>query len=163
MSSDKAELAGRLLELARAWSTETVMFHTAIAETSGLSATDTKAMDYIARLGPLTAKELARHSGLAPASVTALIDRLERKGLVLRKPHPGDRRKVLVEFNVEHAKTMPPFWQGLIEESLEYFATLSVEQLETIADFMVATTEITRRAKEQVAVLSTKDGQKNLP
>ncbi|WP_370945671.1 MarR family winged helix-turn-helix transcriptional regulator [Amycolatopsis sp. cg5] len=163
MSSDRAELTRRLLDLAREWSTETVMFHTAIAEASGLSATDVKAMDYIARLGPLTAKELAKHSSLAPASVTALIDRLERKGLVLRKPHPGDRRKVLVEFNGEFAKAAPPFWGGLIDESVEYFAGLSVEQLETIADFVVAATGITRRAKEQVPIMSTKDSRKNLP
>ena len=72
------------------------MFHTAIAETRGLSPVESKVLDYLARLGPQTPKDLARLSGLAPASVTALIDRLERKGFVGRRPHPDDRRRVLI-------------------------------------------------------------------
>ena len=52
----------------------------ALAELSGLSPTEWKALDLIQRLGPMTAGVLARESGLAPASVTGLISRLERKG-----------------------------------------------------------------------------------
>ncbi len=39
---------------------------------------------------------LARHLGVSTASVTALLDRLERSGHVVRAPHPSDRRKVVV-------------------------------------------------------------------
>ncbi|WP_295781354.1 MarR family transcriptional regulator [uncultured Microbacterium sp.] len=39
---------------------------------------------------------LARHLGVSTASVTALLDRLERSGHVKRSPHPSDRRKVVV-------------------------------------------------------------------
>src|SRR5437016_4308470 len=93
------------------------MFHTAIADKRGLSAIESKATDYLARFGPLTPKDLVRHSGLAPASVTALVDRLERKGVVRRAPHPGDRRKVLVELAQQEEDPTP--WTYLVEQMLE--------------------------------------------
>lgn len=44
----------------------------------------------------VTPMDLARHLGVSTASVTALLDRLERSGHLQRGPHPTDRRKVLV-------------------------------------------------------------------
>ena len=44
----------------------------------------------------VTPIDLARHLGVSTASVTALLDRLERSGHLERRPHPSDRRKVLV-------------------------------------------------------------------
>ncbi|MBB3157011.1 DNA-binding MarR family transcriptional regulator [Microbacterium proteolyticum] len=44
----------------------------------------------------VTPIDLARHLGVSTASVTALLDRLERSGHLQRGPHPTDRRKVLV-------------------------------------------------------------------
>lgn len=43
-----------------------------------------------------TPADLARHLGLSTASITALLDRLERSGHVRRERHPTDRRKILV-------------------------------------------------------------------
>src|SRR3954471_858115 len=53
---------------------------------------------------PQTASAIARHIRLTPAAVTALIDRLEKRGFVRRKADPTDRRKVLVEAAEEAAK-----------------------------------------------------------
>jgi DNA-binding MarR family transcriptional regulator len=150
VSSAETELIQELLNASRVLSTETVMFHTAIAETAGLSATETKATDYLARLGPLTPKELAQHSGLAPASVTALIDRLERKGLVQRKPHPTDRRKVLVEFNEERAAASLPLWDYLVSALIEHCAKYSEDQLRTIIDFATEAAAISHRAAARI-------------
>jgi hypothetical protein len=41
-------------------------------------------------------QELARHLGLDKSSMTGLVDRAERRGLVRRAPAPHDRRAVLV-------------------------------------------------------------------
>ena len=43
-----------------------------------------------------TPADLARHLGLSTASITALLDRLERSGHVRRERHPTDRRKILL-------------------------------------------------------------------
>lgn len=44
----------------------------------------------------VTPVDIARYLGISTASTTALLDRLERSGHVVRSPHPTDRRKVVV-------------------------------------------------------------------
>ena len=61
-----------------------VAFHGAVAARFGLNMTDLKALDILERTGPRTAGEIAAETGLAAASVTALIDRLARKRCVRR-------------------------------------------------------------------------------
>lgn len=45
----------------------------------------------------LTPGEVAERLLLTPASITSLLDTLERRSLVTRSPDPDDRRRVLVE------------------------------------------------------------------
>jgi DNA-binding MarR family transcriptional regulator len=101
----RAELLRELEAAGRAQSAATVMYHSALAARRGLSATEEKAIDLLDRFGPLTAGELARHAGLAPASVTGLVDRLERKGFARRLPHPRDGRSILVEVDRQQQAT----------------------------------------------------------
>lgn len=44
----------------------------------------------------LTPTELARHRMITSGGMTAALDRLERKGLIVRSPNPDDRRGSLV-------------------------------------------------------------------
>ncbi|MGH7555374.1 MAG: MarR family transcriptional regulator, partial [Longimicrobiales bacterium] len=62
----------------------TVLFHARLAGFLDLHPTDYKTLSVLERLGPMSAGDIARHSGLATASVTNLIDRLERKGFAHR-------------------------------------------------------------------------------
>ncbi len=50
--------------------------------------------------GPLPVTELALRERIRQPSMTALVSRLERQGLVRRGGHPGDARVVLVEVTV---------------------------------------------------------------
>jgi DNA-binding MarR family transcriptional regulator len=45
----------------------------------------------------LTPAQLAEKAGVTRATMTGLIDTLERDGMVTRKPDPGDRRQLSVE------------------------------------------------------------------
>lgn len=145
----RAELLEQLEMAGRASSVATVMFHTAVAARQGLSASEEKALDLLERSGPLTAGELARQSGLAPASVTGLINRLEQKGFARRIQHPSDRRSILVEADVErmYARVAPLFadWARSLQE---LYAGYSDEQLEVILHFL---TEAARRQQEATA------------
>src|SRR5215211_2504436 len=148
----RAELLEQLAMAGRASSVATVMFHTAVAAKQGLSASEEKALDLLERSGPLTAGELARQSGLAPASVTGLINRLEQKGFARRIQNPSDRRSVLVEVDVErmYARVAPLFanWVRSLEE---LYAGYSDEQLEVILHFL---TEAARRQQEATTRLT---------
>jgi MarR family transcriptional regulator, organic hydroperoxide resistance regulator len=46
---------------------------------------------------PLTVSRLATAAGVRPTTLTNLLDRLEGRGLLTRRPSPGDRRSLLVE------------------------------------------------------------------
>jgi len=49
--------------------------------------------------GPLTQRDLGERLALTSGAITMLVDRLERAGWVHRRPHPGDRRYVLIELS----------------------------------------------------------------
>ena len=130
----------------------TVLYHPTVAARLGLSATEEKAIDLLERFGPLTAGELAKRSGLAPASVTGLVNRLERKGFARRIAHPSDRRSILVEVDAErvYAGMAPLFadWVGSLEE---LYAGYTDEQLELILHFL---TEVALRQQRATARLT---------
>ena len=62
-----------------------------------LKATDLECLDLITRHGPLSPSALARHAGLHPATLTGILDRLERGGWIERGRDPADRRGVVVQ------------------------------------------------------------------
>lgn len=68
-----------------------------LARRLGLGMNDMAAMDHLFRGGPLGPAELGNLLGIRSASVTALVDRLEAAGHVERRPHPTDRRRLVVE------------------------------------------------------------------
>lgn len=63
---------------------------------SGLGPTVTAALATIRQHGPLTLGELAGIERVAPPTITKIVDKMERAGLVQRQPHPADRRVSLV-------------------------------------------------------------------
>ena len=150
---DRTELLDKLSTAGREMSAATVMYHATLAARQGLSATEEKTIDLLERLGPLTPGELGRQSGLAPASVTGLIDRLERKGFARRAAHPSDGRRVLVELDRERtfAGLAPLFadWFSSLQEMYEGFTDA---ELATILRFM---TEAAHRQREATAKLTT--------
>ena len=146
MSSERAKLVEEVLFRSRELSTETVMFHTAISETRGLSAVENKVLDYLARFGPQTPKDLARLSGLAPASVTAMIDRLESKGIVNREPHPDDRRKILIALDLRSIASGVHLWDHLVKGMHELCDRYTDDELRTLIGFIQAATALTHES-----------------
>ena len=62
----------------------------------GLSMARTKMLRRLHEQGPTRQNVLAADFGLAPHSITDLVDGLERHGLAERRPDPTDRRAKLV-------------------------------------------------------------------
>ncbi|MFD8697339.1 MarR family winged helix-turn-helix transcriptional regulator [Kitasatospora purpeofusca] len=59
---------------------------------AGLGLTAAQATALRELHGPLTMRELAGRMNCEPSNATFVVDRLERQGLVERRPHPTDRR-----------------------------------------------------------------------
>jgi DNA-binding MarR family transcriptional regulator len=62
----------------------------------GLSMARTKVLMQLREQGPTRQSVLAAHFGLAPHSITDIVDGLERQGLAERRPDSTDRRAKLV-------------------------------------------------------------------
>src|SRR6478752_7882190 len=67
-----------------------------VAAERNVGVTETTALAYLRQAGELTPRELAALLGLTSGSVTAVVDRLESAGFAVRRPHPTDRRSLLV-------------------------------------------------------------------
>ncbi|OYN93362.1 MarR family winged helix-turn-helix transcriptional regulator [Enemella evansiae] len=64
------------------------------------------ALIYVEYERRITPKALAQKLSMSTGSVTALIDRLTESGLVLRSPHPRDRRSVLLSLTPQGDEVM---------------------------------------------------------
>ncbi|HEX9036699.1 MAG TPA: MarR family transcriptional regulator [Ktedonobacterales bacterium] len=144
----REELIAAVLAASRESSTLAVFFHTSIAERVGLGATEEKTLALLNQHGPLTAGEVASHTGLTTPSVTGLLDRLESKGMVRRVRDAHDRRRVIVEPIPERLAELDRMFSSLQESFRALLERYSNEQLATIADYL---TRAARRSQEFIA------------
>lgn len=122
------------------------------ADLHGLNRTDVRAlvavMDAARRGEALTAGALGDAVELRSASVTALIDRLERVGHVRRVRDPEDRRRVSLEISDSAMAAGAEFFGGLQRDLLTAMAGYTDEELEVVARFLTEMTDvITRHAR----------------
>jgi DNA-binding MarR family transcriptional regulator len=68
---------------------------------ASLSDTQLAALAVLERHGPMAPGELAEHEKVQPPSMTRVIAVLEERGLVMRAPHPTDRRQVVLTVTEE--------------------------------------------------------------
>jgi DNA-binding MarR family transcriptional regulator len=132
----RQKLLDLLARVGREHSDATVLFHSAVASQLGLHPTDYKTLGILERVGPLSAGEIARHSGLATASVTNLIDRLEEKGFVRRVRDESDRRRVLVEPVRERLAGGRALFASSVASLGRLLERYSNQELVSLADFL---------------------------
>jgi DNA-binding MarR family transcriptional regulator len=94
---EREEIIQVIIYKLREMSTETIMFHQAVADVLGLHITDHKCIDLLHRFGAMPAGRLGELTGLTTGAVTGIIDRLEQAGYVKRTNDPKDRRRTIVE------------------------------------------------------------------
>ena len=81
---------------------------------------------------PISPKKVADVLGLSTGSATALVDRLERAGLVRRVPNPKDRRGVLLVPNEEAMRRTSPVYEQLQLHFSQVLSDFSVREIETV-------------------------------
>jgi DNA-binding MarR family transcriptional regulator len=70
-----------------------------------LTPSELNALGNLADGAGRTVSQLGTAVGSRPTTLTGVLDRLERRGLITRGPRPGDRRAVLIELTPDGART----------------------------------------------------------
>ena len=114
-----------------------------------LGRTDVRAIVAImdaARTGSaLTAGALGSAVELSSASVTALVDRLERAGHVHRVRDPEDRRRVVLEISDSAMAAGAAFFGGLQRDLVAAMEGYSDDELAVVRRFLAEMTEVVQR------------------
>lgn len=121
----------------------------AVAERFGVNRTDLRHLDLLFD-GPLSAGQLAERSGLSPAAMTTLIDRLEKKGYVRRARDRHDRRRVFVALTDQARTTAWELYGPLAQDGEQLLDGYTDEQLALMRDFLVADRDLTERHHDRI-------------
>jgi DNA-binding MarR family transcriptional regulator len=119
-----------------------------------LKGTDLECLDLITRHGPISPSALARRTGLHPATMTGVLDRLERDGWIVRDRDPADRRGVLIRAQRGRGAEVLRLYlvdSGMDSALDQICARYSGEELDVIAGFLRSTAEAGRTAAEKLA------------
>jgi DNA-binding MarR family transcriptional regulator len=105
-------------------------------EVFGVGATEMIALGGLAADGPSTPTMIAERLQITTPSVTELVDRLERVGVVRRRPHDTDRRKVLVELTDAGHQKAAMISHRFAEALARSAADLTDEECAIVLDFL---------------------------
>lgn len=125
----------------------------AVATRFGINRTDLRHLDLLLD-GPLSAGQLSERSGLSPAAMTALIDRLERKGYVRRVRDRADRRRIFVELTESARETAGALYGPRARDGAALLGGYTDDQLALMRDFLCADRRLTERHHERIAAES---------
>src|SRR6266446_116721 len=92
----RRRLTAAIKQFLRALSIQLSLLNHQVGSHAGLNDVDLDCLDLVARHGPLSPSALAQRASLHPATLTGILDRLERGGWVARERSPSDRRSILV-------------------------------------------------------------------
>jgi DNA-binding MarR family transcriptional regulator len=115
-----------------------------------LKGTDLQCLDLIDGHGPLSPGTLARMAGIHPATLTGVIDRLERGGWIMRERDPADRRGVILQSVPGRRADVLRLASGMNAEVAKICADYSSDDLELIAGFLRRTADAGRTASQQL-------------
>ena len=115
-----------------------------------LKDAELQCLDLIDTRGPLSPSTLARLAGLHPATLTGVIDRLERGGWITRQRDPADRRGVLLQALDSRRADVLRLASGMNAEMAKICAGYHDRDLQTIARFLRQTATAGRTAIAQL-------------
>src|SRR6266498_1470897 len=136
----RRRLVTEIKESLRELSIQLSLLNHQVGAHADLKDVDLDCLDLISRHGPLSPSALARRAGLHPATMTGILDRLERGGWITRERDPADRRAVEVRAIRDRNTELFRLYSGMNTSMDQLCAGYSDDQLELLADFLRRTT-----------------------
>ncbi len=121
-----------------------------VGQATNLTSTEVEALEHLEEEGPLTQRQLAERLFLTSGGTTLLVDRLERDGFVSRRPHPSDRRAVLLELGQAADPQTSPALERYHAAVMAAARKLSAAEREAVARFLDAASAAAGEAAEEL-------------
>ena len=149
-NSTKTDLKKRALNAVRDYGVHLTLFRNAMNEWVGLNATDMECLRLLFLKGVSTPSELARHTGLTSGATTPMLDRLEKAGLIERRPNPDDRRGTLIVPAKSSAEKAAAWFESARKAQDELISSYSESELEIISDVFERFTKLWDQEREKI-------------
>ena len=141
--ASSAEAAANLVRAADECLTEIQRRRSTVAP---LSASAFEALAVIEGAGDrLPSHVIAERLIVSTASMTSLLDTLERRGLAVRLPHPTDRRKILVDVTSEGRRIVDHMLPVVHATATEAFSVLTEKERQLLIELL---TKLRRQVSE---------------
>jgi DNA-binding MarR family transcriptional regulator len=126
------------------WQDASEAFDEAFGRRHDLSGPERRCLGLVA-FGPQTPRAIADATSLTPAAITALLDRLEARDLLTRKPDPDDRRKVIVEATGKTQRLIKQAYGRIQQEGALLLQRYPASDRAIIHGFLADAVELQRR------------------
>ncbi|MFG3257224.1 MarR family transcriptional regulator [Streptomyces sp. NPDC048172] len=145
------EVKGALREL----SLQLTLLDRQVSARVSLKDVDLDCLDLINRTGPLTPTALARQANLHPATLTGILDRLERAGWIARERDPEDRRAMRIRALRERNGELISLYAGMNSAIDAICDDYSDTDLALLTDFLTRATAAGQTAAQDLAAPDT--------
>ena len=108
----------------------------AVATHVDLRPGDIELLDLVARHGPMSPSQVTSGTGIHPATLTGVIDRLEAGGWIARVPDPDDRRRIRLQALRDRGPELVRLYAPMNRSLAEICADLTDSELEVVRDFL---------------------------
>lgn len=115
-----------------------------------LKGSDLECLDLVDRFGPISPSALARRTGMHPATMTGVVDRLVRGGWITRERDPSDRRGVVLASLPSRRADVLRLVAGMGSRMARICGDYSDAELELIDGFLRRTADAGRAAAEDL-------------
>jgi DNA-binding MarR family transcriptional regulator len=146
----KTDLIEQVILGARQYVISTVLFRNLVGERLGVNVTDMECLGLLFHKGIATPSELARYTGISSGATTAMLDRLERSGLIERRPNPDDRRGTLIVLLKSGAEKVGPWFSSVRQAQNELVSNYSEEELRVISNFLERSARMWDEEREEL-------------
>jgi DNA-binding MarR family transcriptional regulator len=131
----RTEILDRLQRAQRLQGAQSTIHGAAIAAKVGINPVDLECLDLLQIYGPLPAGQLAARAGLRTATITTILDRLEKSAFIRRDRSGVDRRVVLIHLQPKALQAIGPHYRHLMTRLSAVEAKFTVDELALIARF----------------------------
>jgi len=147
----RRRLTAAIKQSLRALSIQLSLLNHQVGARAGLNDVDLDCLDLVARHGPLSPSALAERAALHPATITGILDRLERGGWIARERDPSDRHAVVVRARRDRNPELMRLYSGMNSSMNEICAGYGDDELEVLADFLRRTVDAGQSATDKLA------------